>query len=349
MLVTRPVCLTGETPPFFVDWLSVSQDYPEGGLPLVNAGVVWATDEDGVLKWRTVKAVQHEGSFETSLTVKCDGHRVTFSGNVSRFGRPDNLFGFDLAECFTRVNRVLAVYGLPPFTAGERIERAKRGDVRYQYTGARISRLDLTANYQAGSAEAAHLVMQYLSTQHNGRKKGQAYGDGETVDWGRGSRRQYWKAYIKHLEMLRHSPDLADSQIVKFCRESGLIRFEGTIRSNALTDLGAAFLGDYESGWAMGQLIALFNSECGVMTRAERSTDDLDELPKALRSTARDYLAGMDCRQTLSRATFYRHRSALLPFGLDIAMRNVQPFKPRVRVVQLTRAEVPSWYQLHAA
>lgn len=349
-LVTRPVCLTDETVPFFVDWLTVSQVHPEGGLPLVDAGVVWRTDEDGAVRWRTVVAAKHEGSFDTHLSVKCDGSRVTLSGNLSRFGRPDNLFGFGLNACLRICDRVLATYGLPPFTAGYRIERVSRGHVKTEWTGARISRLDLTANFEAGSAEAAHLVMQYLGTQHNGRKKGQAYGDGETVDWGRGSRRQYWKVYVKHLELRRHaSVEGYDDKVAAHCERVGLLRLEGTIRSNALTDLGCAFLGDYEAGWSMGQLVNLFQENAGVMTRAERSTDDLDELPRHLRATARDYLAGMDVRSTLSRPTFYRHRRELLTYGLDIAMRNVSPFQPRVRVVELTPATVPSWYQLAAA
>ena len=98
----------------------------------------------------------------------------------------------------------------------------------------------------------------------------------------------------------------------------------------------------------MGVLIQLFNDQAQVLSRAEKSTDDLDSLPRNLRATARDYLAGMDLSQSLSRATFYRHRAQLLPFGIDISVRNVRPFIPRVRVVQLTAAQVPSWYQLAA-
>lgn len=349
-VVTRPVSLTGETPPFFVDWLSVAQDYPEGGLPEVDAGCVWKADADGVIEWRTVASARHEGSYETSVNVKCDGFRVSVSGNMSRFGRPDNLFGFDLAECFRRVNRVLSVYGLPAFTAGTRIERPSRGDITYQWTGARISRIDLTKNYEAGSMEAAHLVMQYLGTQHNGRKAGRVLGDGETVDWAAG-KRQYWKAYLKAPELVRHRTkgEIVDERVLSHCVDKGIVRFEGTIRSNTLTDVGAAFLGDYESGWAMGQLIRLFNEHAQVMVRAERPTDDLDDLAKHLRATARDYLAGMDCKAEMGRASFYRHRRELLVFGIDISMRNVSPFKPRVRVVELAHASVPSWYQLDAA
>lgn len=361
-LVTRPESLTGETEsawrrvdawpldrptPFFVDWLTISQEHVAGGLPVVDAGCVMATDEAGELKWKTVRAVAHQGSFETSVNVKCDGNRVTLSGNLSRFGRRENVFGFGFAECLARANEVLRHYGLPAFTAGDRIEYAKdRGrDVRYAWTGARVSRIDLTANYESGSMDSAHAVMQYLGTQHAGRHEGRVLGQGETVAFG-GGKRQYWKAYVKSLELRRHG--CADEQVIAHCERVGLVRFEGTVRSNALTDLGAAYLGDYERGFAMSQLVRLFEDKSAVLTRAEKSTDDLDELPRHLRATARDYLAGMDTSRTLSRATFFRHRRELLSYGLDISVRNVRPFQPRVRVVELRRAEVPAWYQLAA-
>ena len=347
-LVTPPVCLTDETAaPFFIDWVSMSQVHSEGGLPQVDSGCVWAADEDGAIEWRTLKAVKHEGSFETSVNVRCDGFRVTFSGNASRFGRSDNLFGYGWRECVKRINAILAFYGLPPFTAGEAVQKPNgRGYIETRWTGARFSRLDLTANYEAGSAEAASLVMQYLGAQHAGRKSGRVLAAGETVDWGSGSRRQYWKAYVKALELKRHK--CLDERLIQHCESRGIVRFEGTVRSNALVELQCAFLGEYERGFAMGQLVKLFDEHREVMTRATRSTDDLDALPKHLRASARDYLAGMDMARELSRATFYRHRNDLLSYGIDIAMRNVSPFTPRVRVVELTRAEMPAWYQLAA-
>lgn len=347
VLVTRPVSpIFGNPAPFFVDWLSISQVHTEGGLPVVDAGCVMGIDDSGELEWKTTRAVKHEGSFETSLNVRSDGFRVTFSGNVSRFGRPDNLFGFDFWACLDRVNAVLHHYGLPSFSAGKKIERIARGEVRYEWTGARVSRIDLTANYEAGSADDAHAVMQYLGSQHARRHEGRVLGQGETVAWGAGSRRQYWKAYIKHLELMRHGG--GNERVIEHCATRGVVRFEGTLRSNALTDLGCAFLGDYESGWAMGQLVQLFEQQTEIMRRAEHSTDELENLPRALRTTARDYMAGMDCSARMSRTTFYRHRAELMKFGIDIAVRNVRPFQPRIRVIELRPAEVPSWYELAA-
>jgi len=329
-----------------VDWLTVSQEHPAGGLPVVSAGAVWATDEHGQVRWQTISRVIHEGSFETSISVRCDGFRVELSGNLGRFGRPENVFGFGLVECLRRANEVLAHYGLPPFTPGERWHRITKGKAETRWTGARISRIDLTANFETGSQADASAFLAALASQHKSKQRGATVAQGETVDWGRGSRRQYWKVYNKARELIAHG--CSDQRVIDHCQAVGLVRFEGTVRSNALTDTGCAFLGDYITGWAMPQLIRLFDESAEVLSRCEKTTDDLDELPRALRGHARDYLAGMDLRQQLSRTTFYRVRGQLLPYGLDIAMTNVAPFKPRVQVIQLRPAVRPDWYQLAA-
>lgn len=335
--------------PFFVDWLSIEQTHSEGGLPCVDAGCVISTDPDGSLEWKTVRAVQHEGSFDTSIQVRSDGYRVRISGNLSRFGRPDNLFGLPLSRCLVVAARVLAHYGLPAFTAGQRVWNSRSDS--YAWTGARISRIDLTANFSAGSPDDAHAVMQYLGSQHAGRHTGRVLGDGETVEWGRGSRRQYWKTYIKHKEMARHNKaGHIPEKLIQYARDNGIIRLEGTLRSNSLTDIGSAFLGDYLRGdRAMSELIRLFDERVSVISRAEKTIDDLADLPRTIRATARDYLAGENVADNLPKATFYRHRAQLLPYGIDIAVRNVLPFATKVKVINVSRLSAPHWYDFGVA
>lgn len=333
--------------PFFVDWLTISQEHEEA-LPVVSSGLVWASDEEGEVEWRTVRAAQFEGSYETHVNVKCDGHKVTFSGNVSRFGRPDNVWGFDFWHCVERINLILEDYGLPPFTAGRRIQLTRRdGDATYRWSGARVSRIDLTGNFEAGGPDEAHAFLAWLGSQHAGRQEGRTLGQGETVSFGGGKgSRQYWKAYIKHLELARHG--CSEGELYEHCRTVGLVRFEGTLRTKALTDAGAAWLGDYEKGHAMAELIRIYEDKAQVLGRAERTTDELEHLPRALRATARDYLAGMDCKATMGRRSFYSHRKQLLPYGIDIAVRNVRAFQPRVQVITLRPAVAPSWYRMAA-
>lgn len=369
VLVTRHQILTGEKKqapepvqgtswlplsarpePFFVDWLSIHQSHPEE-LPVITDGEVLGVDGNGELVWKTSRKRRLEGSFETSVQVKCDGHTVFFEGNMSRFGRTNNVFGFDLAECLRRVNQILAKLGLPPFTWGRKFYRPVKtkgaggslgnsGEVKECWTGARISRIDLTANYGAGSGADARAYMEWLGTQqHSARVKVGTHYDGETVDWGRGSRRVYAKAYLKSAELLKHA---APAEFVEYCEEVGLIRFEVTVKATQLIAMGCEYLGSLD----MAKLIELFQDRQAVMQRAEHTHDDLAELPNHLRRTARDYLAGDNLAATLSTATFYRHRAALLRYGLDISVkRNVVNFQPKVRVIELRPLSAPPWYQ----
>lgn len=343
VLVTPQICAMGGTDAVFVDWLSLAQSHPQGGLPVFTAGVVWGTDEEGEVDWRTVRARKIEGSYETSLQVRCDGETVTFSGNISRFGRPDNLFGFSFPECLRRINLVLAHFYLPPFTTGEKYHaniKTKEGwTLKRCWTGAVVRKIDLTRNYESGSADDARRYMEWLATQQGGaRVQVGTYTGGETVDWGRGSRSVYYKVYLKGPEIRRHKgPDaLAD-----YCDSVGLCRFEVSFKSTWLHDYGMHYLGDLD----MGELIKAFEHRAEVLTRAKHTSDDFEQLPNHYRRTARDYLAGDDMSNRLSRRTFYRHRKALLPYGIDIAVkRNVINFQPRVRVVEVRPARIPSWY-----
>lgn len=353
--------------PFFVDWLSIHQTH-EVELPVVDDGHVLGVDQEGQLVWKTTRKHRFEGSFETSVAIRCDGHTVWFEGNVSRFNRSNNLFGFSLRECISRVNGLLAKVGLPPFTMGRKfwspvkrsngpfrdepelvnvegveveVDRPRNGlDVVERWTGARITRIDLTANYATGSRDNARAYMEWLATQqHSARVKVGTHADGETVDWGRGSKRIYAKCYDKASEMARRG---APAELVEYCEGQGVIRFEVTVKSKQLFEMGCQYLGSLN----MHQLELLFKERQAVMGRAEHTHDNLAELPNTLRRTARDYLAGDDLVARMKPVTFWRHRKGLLPYGIDIAVRrNVIDFKPRVRVIELAPLAVPSWYE----
>jgi len=331
--------------PFFVDWLTIRQSH-EHQLPEVNCGVVFGVDANGEVEWQTKRASKIEGSFETSVQVRCDGHTVMFSGNVSKFGRTDNLFGFSFNQCLSRINNILQRLGLPPFTAGQKFYRQVRHDdghctLRPAWTGATISRIDLTANYETGCLSDARAYLAWLSTQQgDSRLKVGTHPDGDTVEWGKGSRRIYSKVYIKSAEMKKHG---GPQELIDHCEQVGLVRFEVTCKATQLIAMGCNHLG----GFDMKQLELLFNERAAVLTRAEHTHDDLSELPNALRRTARDYLAGDDVIGRMSPATYRRHRAGLLPYGLDISVaRNVVNFQPRIRVIELKPASVPHWYQL---
>lgn len=340
-----------------VDWLSMSQTHEGCHLPRINDGAVIRVNADGECEHTTLKAFQVEGSFDSSCYLRCDGSKVDFIGNPSRWGRPDNVFGYTFSECVLIINGILADKGLPPFTPGNKSYRLSKGggkgEIKHHWSGATISRLDITQNYITGSPEQAHSFLRWLSTQKLGRKQTKVYGDCTTVDFGAGSKRYYFKVYNKGVELLKHSKAKdADGfkkerleeidRIANWVTEQGLVRAELTIKSKALHDLNCYYLGDID----MSVIEAEFKRHTQVFERADAEHDFLSELPRATLATYRMWQAGDDLRAKMGKSQYYAHRKALLPFGVDIAIpSSVVRFEPKTRVITLASATPPDWYQ----
>lgn len=340
-----------------VDWLTLSQSHPGANLPKINDGCVMAFDADGEIDYTTLKAFQVEGSFDSSVYLRCDGQTIDFTGNPSRWGRSDNVFGYDLTDCIHIANGILAEHGLPPFSPGESFWLQNAGDSTVkQWTGCRIRRIDFTQNYSTGSPEAAYAFLRWLASQKMKLLKTGHWGDYETVDFGRHSKRKYFKVYSKAKDLLKHSKAKQDvstfekaarlesiEKIAEYAQISGLVRAELTLKTTALIDLNCQFLGNLD----MSVIEAEFNKCAQVFTRANAQMDDLEHLPRATLAVYRMWQAGDNLKEKVRKSQFYAHRKALLPFGIDIAIpSNVLRFDPPTRVITLSAMTPPDWYSL---
>jgi len=326
----------------FVDWLSIRQRHG-AGLPVLSDGAFVRFDADGQRLDTKLCRFPVRGSYETAIFLRCDGETVWFDGNVSKFGRRDNVFGFSFREALIKVNRILVENNLPPFSEGSRFITNWKKEPRSEWTGAVITRIDITQNFSAGSKEDAAYFMGWLQGQQAARLKTGTYADGETVDFGRGSRRVYSKAYLKASELRRRAGgDRYLEELASWCDSIGLIRFETTYKSMQLARLGCRFLG----GFDMKQIEIDFETRKEVLSRGSVELDDLSSLPKHILGTYRMWLAGDDI-SSLSRWTFNRHRKVLLLYGVDIAVKsNVSQFPQKTRVIKLGPVSAPEWYEL---
>ena len=233
----------------FCDWLTIYQDHEEE-LPILNDGHVvrfepdafrkCIDDETGEIRpmfdalkaeYTVCRRIEHEGSFETKISIRCDGHRVELSGNVGRFGRPDNLFGLRVLETVARANEILAALGLPAFTCVEKVCAFARIDSFAKGRNAVITRVDLTANFATGSREAAFRCLHWMSGQGTARNSGKNprnYGNG--ITWNEGSKRHYEKLYFKADELGPHVSD----EVRDYCNQNGILRYEVSLKSREL-------------------------------------------------------------------------------------------------------------------
>lgn len=360
----------------FVDFIRIKQRHPgrlnpetgelEPTIPVVDEGIIGKfprSDDTGEYsedpEWATQSKKKIRGSFDSLVIVHSDGFTVTLEGNIGRLNRCDNLYNLDFDATIERCNRLLADFGLPPFTPGERVINQnpsaydlKHGLIEY-WTGATISCIHLTRNYSAGSPQNAQAVIDWLATQSVARiKRGRA---GETtVQWGSKGGRKLLKAYIKYIEMLAHRhgrkrPEIEKDPVYLYCLSQGVVRFELEANRLFLRDNMLRFLGDI----TMPKLIQLFDEEVTPLlarTKADVTRFEIEDLPSFLRMTAAAYLRGENVRALLPHNTFYRHARGLREYGIDIAepLADFRKFATVIKVVELSPViNPPDWYWDH--
>lgn len=341
----------------FVDWLTIKQRHALDSLPIVSDGRIIATNAaETEIEWDTLKGKQVSGSHETSLRIRCDGTEVTLSGNVGRFGRPDNLFNLDFDQTIEKANRIISAHGLPPFTAGEQIinpnpsEYDRKRGLFLCWTGATVSNIHLTANLSTGNEDDAQRAIDWLDGQSMSHiKKGRV--GSSTAQFGTKSGRKLLKFYIKSKEMLAHAKNAAErlaikeSLVYRFASTLGVVRAELECHRLMLRDHGLRYLGDI----TMNNLTYLFEQNLEILERVKVDASSLDiaSLPAPVRLTASAYLRGENLKGMLSQATWYRHAKILRGYGLDIAEpHNVKafPIKLSNRPVELHQLDAPDWY-----
>ena len=355
----------------FCDWITIYQDHFGKDLPVINDGNVVrfepgafskAIDPDtGEIRpmfdatfaeYTVSRRMEHEGSYETKVSIRCDGRRVELSGNVGRFGRPDNLFGDRVLSTVAKANEILAVLGLPPFENCEHRQNAMHARLdNFMHLGAVITRVDLTANFAAGDRHAAFRVLHWMSGQGTARNSGKnprSYGNG--VTWNEGSKRHYEKLYFKADELGKHVSD----EVRSYCEQHGILRYEVSLKARELADRGLQSLTAWaqitKEGLTMENVI--YGKFAEVLTRNQVTVTEIQDIPGKLGLIARSYLNGENPyeSQQVDIRTRRRWRSQLRQYGLDIAQPiDVTRLTTRIRVIELQPVVAPDWYQRSAA
>jgi X family protein len=372
----------------FVDWLDIAQTHSVGhdDLPLVHGGlrvmaeeIQWhgtEHDEAGAPKLAlvrcddkglrySIKSREVSGSHSTKLRLRSDGRTVSLSGNVGRYGRPDNVWNYDLDETVLRASQIARDHGLPAFTPGEcyEVQRLSRHDydlgLYHRWTGAAIRQLHVTQNRCAGNPKMAIETMRYLQGHRAARLSKGTYGD-ETLQFGRTGGHKWIVVYRKAAEMLAHARGDDAKKAVKktpeyqMAHDMGLIRIECKFSADYLRDHACRYIGDA----TMAKVISLFRNETAFLLDADpdRALRVVSELPPKLRSAALHWIRGDDLREIYPRATFFRHVKALRELGIDASeprgerrqggLDELQAMLDRLPKVDLRPLPPPEWYGL---
>lgn len=344
-----------------------------------------AADEDIEIEFNTAKFGQHRGSFETAIQIRMANGRLEVRGNPSAYGRLDNLMGVTLDQGVAIYNGILRELGLPEFTTGSAIqyESQRDGETIEDWTGANITRCDVTENVAVGCGNVA-AYHQWVAAQKVSRN---APDDSRLAQFARwdwstvySAESKVWathkhydkakqlqevtlpeyarklRAAVRRRDLLSHEADALHSEaqaylenLACWCAEQGISRSEISYRRRWMTQTK---LGRWIPGETEAAIYARAGQDMGKLwDRAIVYQVDAQE-----RLTASEFAAlqrwrqGVDVREVMSKATFYRVRASLLKkTGHDIAARpngvaQVERRPVFFKVRPVTASALPAWY-----
>ena len=364
----------------FFDWLKIEQDFGYQ-LPLIGdfgyVGIHIDTGEqqEGI----RIPAFKHEGSFCDSVLIKINGSILTMSGNPSRWGRIENLFGLPTVEaCVNCFNSILRNLNLPEFTKCTRIFYGQSEDgskVKKFSDGAIIKELHITENRVVGRGNVEHYISG-LSTLNYRNSIARLHTNGETVDWlsKQGNANLiYPSVYNKAYELELHSLSKIKNKfgeqsqeyknllkVIDFCKEQGVARFEQKLKSRYLQKENLNFYGlsDYS------KLKKLSDEFINIDEKLKVTAMDFETISETLLSagivdtvrsanTTAMYALQWSHGQVfdLSKRQVKEHRSRLRKIGIDIANKcDLSKFSPvkvvSSREIKVSNLIVPDWYKL---
>ncbi|WP_233118984.1 phage/plasmid replication domain-containing protein [Aggregatibacter actinomycetemcomitans] len=364
----------------FFDWLKIEQDFGYQ-LPLIgNFGYVGIHIDTGEQQEGIrIPAFKHEGSFCDSVLIKINGSVLTMSGNPSRWGRIENLFGLPTVEaCVNCFNSILRDLNLPEFTKCTRIFFGQSEDgskVKKFSDGAIIKELHITENRVVGRGNVEH-YLSGLSTLNYRNSIARLHTNGETVDWlsKQGNANLiypsvYNKAYELELHSLVKIKNKFGEQsqeyknllkVIDFCKEQGVSRFEQKLKSRYLQKENLNFYGlsDYS------KLKKLSDEFINIDEKLKVTAMDFETISETLlnsgvvdtvrsANTTAMYALQWSHGQVfdLSKSQVKVMRGRLRKIGIDIARKcDLSKFSPvkvvSTREITVSNLIVPDWYKL---
>lgn len=312
------------------DWMAGVHRYREP-VQAWESGRTIKISREGEIEWEsqdwdTIRCP----SSDTSLRVKCDGEKLRFSGNIGRFQRGCNIYGFRVAECIERWAEVLRTLGFSLNGFGAVFAEGTPGE-----WGTTASRLDLAGNYDVSDYAA---WCRSLLLRPIGRKHPQAGKWGPT--WGYDAKRSTWwkaKLYDKDAEA-------AGERKARSGRTRA--RFEVSLYAEWLKREGLHRFGPWMEDRDMGNVI--YGRFARELFRDAPSVEDWSEIPARLRQYAILWRDGAAIETMVSRASYFRIKSKLKEHGIDIGVPcNVTALVQRSRVVEVRPLE--TGYHIDAA
>ncbi len=362
----------------FFDWLAIEQDF-QYQLPIIGdvayQRIFIDTGEASAL---SQPAYRHQGSFCDSVLIKISGSILKMSGNPSRWGRIENLFGLRTVDsCVDVFNQILRDLNLPQFTKCTKLMfRSANGSKIENFSdGAIIRELHITSNRMVGCGNVNDYLAG-LSTLNYRYSVPRLHSNGQSVDWlsKQGNAHLiYPTVYNKSHELELHSITKIKNKfgensnefrylndVIKYCEQNGVVRFEQKLKSRFLKRENLHYWGlsNYK------RLNELHDEFLNLDKKLAVNAMDFETISEQLircgvvettrsANTTAMYAIQWAHGQTFdfNKSQVQIHRARLRKIGIDIAQRcNLAKFSPisvrEIRQVTVSDCPIPDWYKM---
>lgn len=332
-----------------IDWQRFRIDFLHDPIP---SGRVLSIDHDGTMEWESPKRLSIRGSYESSCQIRSQGGngrgqatQLYVDVNPSKFIQGHNVFGIEnnliLAE---EVIRKIC-FSVPLLPKDFAIKKARAGD--FEQLGIHIAR-----SFDAGSLAAAHSIQDALALKSRSRS-GRCQSRAGTNYWNLSKRKTRWlaKSYLKGEEIKSRikghklPEGLTNIGLEEFA--NNLIRIEFEIYKQEFIEREIPLIyGHQFTEQIIDTLYQEYWERIEMSAQASIASHELESLTRSIRSTYLMWKEGLQVRANMSRPTFYRHRSELLSFGIDIAIPNDYQSSnviPLIRIIEAKPISTPAW------
>ncbi len=330
-----------------IDWIAAMIELHHTPL---SSGAVVCIEADGSVAWESPRKMLVRGSHDSTMHIRsvggdgkgCATH-LYIDGNPSKWLQGHNLVGSDdlLSLVWDAFQRLCALVGLEP-TDFER-QKVRAGQYRvtrvdYNRMFERPSRADVRAWLRAGEFKC--------KSRH-----GRPVNNRGTLTFGKGSTHWSVVCYCKADEINSGGSHKLPEEFHQYPEIyqwiDNKLRVELRLRSKKLKALNLEMASSLTPA-ALWALYRQFIGELDMSEQIELNSEQLLKLPNKIRGTYVLWKQGHDLKEMLPNGTYYRHRTALMEFGIDINIRcdrrddtNVIPM---IRVLEAKPAAIPSFF-----
>lgn len=326
-----------------IDWVTMRVSCNHDGN--VCDGVVAKVNREGDTEWLSMSWLPVVGSHDATIAVRSvTESTLEISGNPAKWLQGHNLFGINdlkrLVWLFFQKLVKIPELNLKPTV--QQMAWIKEGN----YT---VSRVDINETWLLNNSKDVLAWLNAAGQKMRLKHRGSGQFKGDTLYWGKGSKRWFLKCYSKGDEINSKRSNFPDElrtpQMLEYADRS--LRFEMTLKSNYLRENELHM----PMNWTEDTVRIMLTQalEKLEMSKNIRLSDAvLDSMNNGLKTTYLLWWHGEDLKQILPKATFYKRRSQLKEYDIDIGvLRDVEQEDskviPLMRILEAEPAGIPDW------